>query len=59
MDSGAGARLGQALGQGPSPSFLKPYFVPKAKRVIFLFMEGGPSHTDLFDLKPQLNKLAG
>ena len=48
-----------ALGQGPTPSFLKPHFVPRAKRVIFLFMEGGPSHMDLFDPKPLLNKLAG
>ncbi len=31
----------------------------KAKSVIFLFMEGGPSHIDLFDPKPLLNKLAG
>ena len=31
----------------------------KAKSVIFLFMEGGPSHLDLFDPKPQLQKLAG
>lgn len=33
--------------------------VAKAKRVIFLFMEGGPSHIDLFDPKPLLNRLAG
>ncbi len=32
---------------------------PTAKRAIFLFMEGGPSHIDLFDPKPLLNKLAG
>jgi hypothetical protein len=32
---------------------------PRAKRVIFLFMEGGPSHIDLFDPKPLVNKLAG
>lgn len=31
----------------------------KAKSVIFLFMEGGPSHIDTFDPKPILNKLAG
>ena len=31
----------------------------RAKRVIFLFMEGGPSHIDTFDPKPLLNKLAG
>jgi hypothetical protein len=29
---------------------------PRAKRVIFLFMKGGPSHVDTFDYKPQLNK---
>ena len=37
----------------------QPHFAPTAKRVIFLFMEGGPSHMDLFDPKPLLNKLAG
>jgi len=31
----------------------------KAKSVIFLFMEGGPSHIDLFDPKPKLRELAG
>ncbi len=33
--------------------------VGKAKNVIFLFMEGGPSHLDTFDRKPLLNELAG
>ncbi len=32
---------------------------PKAKSCIFLFMEGGPSHIDLFDPKPELTKRAG
>ena len=32
---------------------------PRAKRVIFLFMAGGPSHIDLFDPKPLLNRLDG
>ena len=36
-----------------------PHFAPRAKSVIFLFMEGGPSHIDLFDPKPLLNQLAG
>ena len=36
-----------------------PHFKPTAKRVIFLFMEGGPSHIDTFDPKPLLNDLAG
>src|SRR5262245_55131473 len=31
-----------------------PHFVPRAKRVIYLFMSGGPSHIDLFDYKPGL-----
>ncbi len=31
-----------------------PHYKPKAKRVIFLFMQGGPSHVDSFDYKPQL-----
>ena len=33
-----------------------PHFAPRAKRVIFLSMRGAPSHVDLFDYKPQLNK---
>lgn len=36
-----------------------PHKRGQAKNVIFLFMEGGPSHLDLFDPKPLLNKLAG
>lgn len=31
-----------------------PHFLPKAKRVIFMFMQGAPSHVDTFDYKPQL-----
>ncbi len=31
-----------------------PHFKPKAKRVIFIFMQGGPSHVDTFDYKPTL-----
>jgi hypothetical protein len=33
-----------------------PHFVSKAKRVIFLFMHGGPSHIDTFDFKPLLKR---
>ena len=36
-----------------------PHFAPKAKNVIFLFMEGGPSQIDLFDPKPELQKWHG
>lgn len=35
------------------------HHAPKAKSVIWLFMEGGPSHLDLFDPKPELQRLAG
>lgn len=34
----------------------KPHFAPKAKRIIFLFMHGGPSQVDTFDYKPELKK---
>ncbi len=37
----------------------KPQFAPKAKRVIFLFMAGAPSHLELYDYKPQLAKFDG
>jgi hypothetical protein len=36
-----------------------PHFVPRAKRVIHLFMNGGPFQADFFDPKPLLNKYAG
>lgn len=36
-----------------------PHFAARAKRVIFLFMWGGPSHVDLFDPKPRLNMESG
>ena len=36
-----------------------PHFAPKAKNVIFLHMAGGPSHLELFDYKPELQKLDG
>lgn len=48
-----------------SPSLLassdaaQPHFKPRAKRVIFLFMNGGPSHVDTFDPKPELSRVEG
>ena len=48
--------LGRNAGAASRPL---PHFAGKARSVIFLFMEGGPSHLDLFDPKPLLNKLAG
>ena len=36
-----------------------PHLVPKANRIIYLFMSGGPSQLDLFDYKPLLNQMNG
>ena len=33
--------------------------LPQAKRIIYLFQNGGPSHVDLFDFKPRLTQLRG
>jgi hypothetical protein len=53
----AGDRVSAAA---PDPLAPKPpHFPPKAKSVIWLFMEGGPSHIDLFDPKPKLTELHG
>lgn len=48
-------------GQDPtwSPPSGQPHFTPKAKSVIWLFMNGGVSHMESFDPKPMLNKYAG
>ena len=54
---------GDCRGQDESPMHWRnplaaqqPHFRARAKRVIFLFMKGGPSHVDTFDPKPQLDK---
>ena len=42
-----------------APAVKRPHFQPRAKRMIWLFMHGGPSHVDLFDPKPDLLRLGG
>jgi uncharacterized protein (DUF1501 family) len=37
----------------------QPHFAPKAKRIIYLFMAGAPSHLEMFDNKPELTKWDG
>src|SRR3954467_4199364 len=37
----------------------KPHLAPKAKSVIWIFLCGGVSHVESFDVKPELNKYAG
>src|SRR5690606_33198177 len=36
-----------------------PHFVPKARRIIYLYMAGGPSHLETFDYKPKLVEMDG
>ncbi len=56
---GPAAASGAATG-GAAPLVPRPaHFPAKAKRVIFLFMSGGPSHVDLFDPKPELTARTG
>lgn len=55
-----GSLLGDACRGNDSAANRKtPHFAPRAKRIIWLFMHGGPSHVDLFDPKPELSRLAG
>lgn len=42
-----------------TPTAPTPHFRPRARRVIFLFMHGGPSHVDTFDYKPELERQNG
>ena len=64
---------GMALGSLLNPTLLRgatgsrnssinevlPHFAPKAKRIIYLFQNGAPSHVDLFDYKPELKRWHG
>ncbi len=50
----SGAMLTRAAAAGQ-----QPHFAPKAKRIIFLFMQGGVSHVDSFDYKPLLAERDG
>ncbi|WP_146407237.1 DUF1501 domain-containing protein [Allorhodopirellula heiligendammensis] len=59
-----GLALGSMLDQSAIASAMGtpaglPHFPPTAKRVIYLFMSGGPSHIDLFDYKPVLEQKHG
>lgn len=64
LSFGTTALLSQLLrGEGLADQYAGlpgfPHHTPKAKRVIFLCMAGGPSHLETFDYKPQLDKLNG
>ncbi|MCP3693107.1 MAG: DUF1501 domain-containing protein, partial [Planctomycetaceae bacterium] len=51
--------LGPMLANSQSVAAAGTHFAPTAKRVIMLFMFGGPSHVDTFDYKPMLNRDSG
>ncbi|HVW37809.1 MAG TPA: DUF1501 domain-containing protein [Pirellulales bacterium] len=56
----AGMLADQARAEGINPLAPRmPHHTPRAKRVIFLFMQGGPSHVDSFDYKPLLAEQDG
>jgi hypothetical protein len=51
---------GEGFARPADPSAPKlPHFAPKAKRVIYLLQNGGPSHVDLYDYKPKLKEWHG
>ena len=52
------ADANSALGVNPLAPRL-PHFAAKAKHVIHIFANGGPSHVDTFDPKPSIQKYAG
>jgi len=57
---GGTARAGDSAGALLNPlAPRQPHFTARAKRVIFLFMAGAPSHLELFDNKPELAKFDG
>ena len=56
---GLGAMALADLARGAEEAKPKTHHEPKAKRVIYLFMGGAPSHLELFDNKPQLAKFDG
>jgi hypothetical protein len=65
LQAGAAAALslagmrGRTLEAATAPVGVAPHHPARAKRVIFLFMHGGPSHVDTFDYKPELQKRDG
>src|SRR5688572_19688494 len=58
----AAEAAGPAVGAGGAVNPLavrQPHYAPRAKRVIYLFQAGAPSHLELFDYKPELAKRNG
>ncbi|MEX2560525.1 MAG: DUF1501 domain-containing protein [Pirellulales bacterium] len=58
LTGGRGPRAEAAATSSPYAA-KAPHFAPRATSVIWCFLDGGPSHIDLFDPKPELDRLAG
>src|SRR5262249_8436195 len=56
LNGSEGAHAGDNSVAGNPLAPRAPHFTPRAKRVIFLFMHGGPSQVDTFDYKPLLER---
>ena len=54
-----GLMTGKASAMPGGSVIPEPHFAPKAKRVVHLFMNGGPSQVDTFDRKPKLQEFHG
>ena len=52
----AGLLADQDARAGAIPATHRPHFAPRAKRMIFVFLQGSPSQIDTFDYKPRLQK---
>src|SRR5687767_3916444 len=60
LNRGASANAPSATSPNPFTGVMPaPHIAPKAKRIIYLFMSGGPAQQDLFDHKPLLNEMNG
>jgi hypothetical protein len=60
LNKGAAADVARASSPNPFAGVMPaPHLAPKAKRIIYLFMSGGPAQQDLFDHKPLLNEMNG
>ncbi len=58
LQAGGGLHTDQVIAARPlAPR--SPHFLPRAKNLIYIYLEGGPSQMDLFDPKPKLNQLDG
>ncbi len=53
-----GSPNGTGLANGPLAA-KSPHFAPRAKRIIYIHLVGAPSHLDLFDFKPELQRRSG